>query len=138
MDSKISRAETRLGIMKGYCNKFSRKTLLQIYTCYIRPILEYGDVVWINLTMGDSEKLEDINRRAIRLAIGAKLGTKSSFLYQESALEKLTTGRRNSQIKMMFKIMNNKRGFQLAAHVSVDTKLRISHIFSYSAQDTTT
>ena len=98
--------------MKGYCNKFFRKTRLQIYTCYIRPILEYGDVVWINLTMGDSEKLEDINRRAIRQAIGAKLGTSHQFLYQESGLQKLTTWRRNNKIKMMFKIMKNKRDFQ--------------------------
>ena len=57
VNDMIGRVETRLGIMKGYSAKFARKTLLQIYTCYIRPILEYGDVVWVNLTAGDSEKL---------------------------------------------------------------------------------
>ena len=46
----VSRASKRLGIMKAYGRKFGRKPLERLYLAYIRPILEYGDYIWSNLT----------------------------------------------------------------------------------------
>ena len=109
----INRAETRLAILRAYSGKFNRETLLLLYTCYIRPIIEYGDLIWFNLTEQDSERLEDLNRLGIRISIGAKAGTSHSFLYEESGLDTLSSRRKNHQLIMMMNIINNTRLCQL-------------------------
>ena len=39
--------------------KVMRKTIVKIYFAFIRPVLEYSDVVWNNCTEKDSQLLEN-------------------------------------------------------------------------------
>ena len=109
----VTRAEHRLAILRSFSRRFSRATLLKLYTIYIRPILEYADVVWANMTMGESDKLEEVNRAAMRIATGAKLGTSHRYLYEETGLQKLEERRYNHHIIMMYQVVHNTRKYQL-------------------------
>ena len=42
------KATKRLNILRMLNYKVKRKTLVKIYFAFIRPILEYSDVVWDN------------------------------------------------------------------------------------------
>ena len=42
----LERAWCRTNIMRKFKFKLDRKSLEIIYTAFIRPILEYGDVIW--------------------------------------------------------------------------------------------
>ena len=98
--------------MKGYSTRFSRSTLLTIHICFILPIEEYSDVVWMNWTSGDKESLENVNRSVIRIAIGAKVGTSHAKLYEESGLEMLSV-RKDIKKIMMYQISRNRCECQL-------------------------
>jgi hypothetical protein len=51
--------------------KVDRKSLEHMYFSYVRPILEYADVVWDNCPNYIKEKLEHINYEAARIITGA-------------------------------------------------------------------
>ena len=51
--------------------KLGRQSLETIYFTFIRPILEYGDVVWNNCSQYKKDELEKIQVQALRIAIGA-------------------------------------------------------------------
>ena len=48
-----------------------RKSLEIIYTCFIRPILEYADIVWSNCTKYELDELDKIQNECARIASGA-------------------------------------------------------------------
>ena len=50
--------------------KLKRKSLEIIYTTFIRPLLEYGDVIWDNCTQYEKLKLEKNENEAARIATG--------------------------------------------------------------------
>ena len=65
-----SKAWQRIHIMRKLKFHLDRKSLDIIYTSFIRPILEYPDVVWCNLTKYQEDKLEKIQIEAARIVIG--------------------------------------------------------------------
>jgi hypothetical protein len=40
--------------------KIDKSTLACLYKSFIRPIMEYGDIIWDNCTAGNSELLESV------------------------------------------------------------------------------
>ena len=48
-----------------------RKSLEIIYTCFIRPILEYADIVWSNCTKYELDELDKIQNESARITSGA-------------------------------------------------------------------
>ena len=48
-----------------------RKSLETIYLTFIRPILEYADVVWDNCTKYEKQELDKIQAEAARIVTGA-------------------------------------------------------------------
>ena len=51
--------------------KLDRKSLETIYLTFIRPLLEYGDVLWDNCSKYKKEELDKIQNEAARIATGA-------------------------------------------------------------------
>jgi hypothetical protein len=62
----ITKASSRLNIIRKLKFKVDRKSLEHMYFSYVRPILEYADVVWDNCPNYIKEKLEHINYEAAR------------------------------------------------------------------------
>ena len=103
-----SRASRRVDILRGYMYKLDRGSLERLYLTYIRPILEYADIVWDNCSGTESDKLEDIQRAAARVVCGAKRGTSHARLYEEVQWEKLKDRRAKHKLSMMHKLSKNK------------------------------
>ncbi len=55
-----TKANRRLGVIKKYKYTLSRKTLQIGYITFIRPILEYGDVIYDACSIEDTTKLEKV------------------------------------------------------------------------------
>ena len=108
VDHMIQKASKRLGILKSYGRKFGRRPLLKLYLSYIRPILEYGDYIWSNLSKTEEDKLEKIQTSAIRVITGTKIGTSHFSLYRELDLPKLTARRYASRLVKFHQVLNRR------------------------------
>ena len=70
IDCIKNKAWNRIHIMRKLKFKIDRKSLEIIYTTFIRPILEYADVIWDNCTQYEKQELEKIQNEAARIATG--------------------------------------------------------------------
>ena len=84
-----------------YIHVLDRKSLETIYTVFIRPILEYADVIWDNCTQQGKNELEKIQLEAARIATGA---TKVSVqkLYDETRWKSLETRRKKHKLVLFY------------------------------------
>jgi hypothetical protein len=60
IDLITKKAFIRVNILRKFKFILDRKTLEKIYLTFIRPILEYADVVWDNKTLFLINKLENV------------------------------------------------------------------------------
>jgi hypothetical protein len=103
----ISAKATRLlNYMTPLKMKLDRLTLQRAYFSFIRPIIEYGDVVWDIAKTDDTtlDKLEKINANAARLVCGATARCHRANLYEENKWEYLTDRRRNHRLTVYYKM----------------------------------
>ena len=109
----LVKANKRLDVLRGLKWQLDRKTLEILYKSYIRPILEYGDVVWLNCTEQEKQELEKFQLQAIRTITGCTVSTSSVNLYSESKLETLESRRIKHGLILFYKIANNLTGARL-------------------------
>ena len=91
---KIPKAYRSIGVIKNLQNNLPRQSLLTIYKSFIRPHLDYGDVVYDqphNETF--CSKLESVQYNAALAITGAIRGTSQTKLYVELGLESLKARR---------------------------------------------
>ena len=108
IDTLASSANKKLNVFNQLSKLLDRKTLHIMYTSFIRPCLEYGNIVWCNCTTNESESLEAIQRRAARIITGGIIRTNKACLYEECALESLEDRRDRSVLLFFHKIINGK------------------------------
>lgn len=87
--------------------KLDRKSLETIYTAFIRPLLEYGDIIWDNCTQYEKQELEKIQIEAARIATGTTKLISLRSLYTEISWETLEQRRANHKMTLFFKMMHN-------------------------------
>ena len=100
------KARKLIGILKFLQYKLTRRSLELIYLSYIRPILEYGDVVWSGCTTADAELLESVQLAAARAVTGGIRCTSHVALYNETGWETLAKRRDKHRLKLLYKIIN--------------------------------
>ena len=83
------KAWTRIDVMRKLKFKLDRKSLETIYLTFIRPILEYGDVLWDKRSQYEKNELEKIQNEAARIATGATKLVSLNALYNEIQWENL-------------------------------------------------
>jgi hypothetical protein len=103
----IDKANRRLGIMRSLKYKIDRLSLERIYMGFIRPILEYGDIVW-DCPGELSDKLEVVQLNAARIVTGATARSRSERLYKETSWEPLSHRREAHRVTLMYKIVKGK------------------------------
>ena len=101
------KAWSRINVMRKLKFKLDRKSLETIYLTCIRPILEYGDVVWNNCTQYEKEELEKIQTEAARIATGATKFISLNALFREIQRESLQDRRHNHQLTLFYKMHTN-------------------------------
>ena len=109
----LERAGKRLDILRGLKWKLDRKTLEILYKSYIRPILEYGDIIWLNCSDREKLDLEKFQLQAIRVITGCTMSTSTANLYLESQFETLEERRTKHSLILFFKIVNGLTGATL-------------------------
>ena len=103
------------GLLRKLQNLLPRNTLITIYKAFVRPQLDYGDILYdqtFNLSF--QEKLESIQYRACLVITGAIQGTSREKINQELGLESLQSRRWYRKLVVMFyKIYKNESPFYL-------------------------
>ena len=87
--------------------KLDRKSLEIIYTAFIRPLLEYGDVIWDNCAEYEKADLDKIQNEAARIATGATKLVSLNTLSNEIYLKTLEQRRKNHRLTLFFKMVYN-------------------------------
>ena len=64
IDILLEKAWKRIHVMRKLKFLLDRKSLETIYFSFIRPLLEYSDVVWDNCTQYESLEIEKIHHEA--------------------------------------------------------------------------
>ena len=84
VDIMIKKANTRLFMLRSLKRfGFDQDELTIVYKSYVRPVLEYADVVWHSgLTCQQASDLERIQRRAVRTILGYKYISYSKSIKQ--------------------------------------------------------
>ena len=65
------KAWKRIGIMRRLKLRLDRTSLQTIYFSFIRPILEYADVIWMNLSQYQKDQIEKYKTRLHELSLDA-------------------------------------------------------------------
>lgn len=71
----------RLNVLRMLKYSLCRDALIKIYMSFIRPVLEYGDVVWNNCNEKESSLLEEVQITAARIITGMRVNSSRSLLY---------------------------------------------------------
>ena len=96
-----------INIMRKLKFKLDRKLLETIYIAFIRPLLEYGDVIWNNCTQYEKTELDKIKNEAARIAAGATKLVFLDALYKETQWDTLGKRRENHKLTLFYKMMYN-------------------------------
>ena len=84
-----------------------RKSLETFYLTFIRPLLEYGDIIWDNCTQQENTELDKIQNEAARIATGATKLVSVDALYKEIGWETLEQRRNNHKLTLFYKMINS-------------------------------
>ena len=99
---KISKT---LGLLRKLHNLLPRSALITIYKAFVRPYLDYGDILYDQAyNMSFHHKLESVQYNACLAITGAIRGTSKEKLYQELGLESLQLRRWYRKLGMFYRI----------------------------------
>ena len=103
---KISKT---LGLLRKLHNLLPRSALIKIYKAFVRPCLDYGDILYDQAyNMYFHHKLESIQYNACLAITGAIRDISKENLYQELVLQSLQLRRWYRKLRMSYKIYKNK------------------------------
>ena len=87
LKSKLTKVNTIIGLLRKLQNILPREPLLTIYKSFVRPHLDYGDVIYDqHYNNSFHQKLESIQYNAALAITGAIRGSSCGKLYQELGL----------------------------------------------------
>ena len=115
IDYVKTKAWFRINIMRKLKFQLDRKSLETIYISFIRPLLEYANVVWDNCTQYESNELEKIQIEAARIVTGATKLVILHSLYTETGWESLTSRREKHKLTLYYKMQNGMTSESLLA-----------------------
>ena len=114
----ISKTRKGIGMLKYLSSYLPRHTLNELYKLYVRPHLDYGDVIYHvpakicaftqNITLSNMmEKLESVQYSAALAVTRTWRGTSREKLYTELGWEPLNLRRWSRRLTLFYKFMND-------------------------------
>ena len=100
------KAKSRINRLSQFKYKLDRRSLERVYISNIRPIMEYGDVVWAGGNNGDLDTLDMAQNNAARVVTGATARCDTSTLMNDVAWSMLVSRRRIHRPTMFYQIIN--------------------------------
>ena len=105
----LNKVNKTIGLLRKLQNILPREPLLTIYKSFVRPYLDYGDVIYDqHYNNSFHQKLESIQYNAALAITGAIRGSSREKLYQELGLESLKQRRWFRKLCYFFKITKNQ------------------------------
>ena len=105
----IKRANAALSQIYPVAKYLDRSTLDQLYRTYIRPILDYGDIIFDgHITTTDQLRLERLQTRTARLVTGALYRSSNERLLDELGWDKLKSRREIHKLTYFYKLLDEK------------------------------
>ena len=113
----IRSATKGLSLMKYISKYVSREVLDLCYKLYVRPHLDYGDVIYHNQREDLMILVEQVQYKAALIVSGCWQGTNRSKLYDELGWESLSDRRWGRRLTLYYKIVNGLTPAYLFEHV---------------------
>ena len=118
IQTAITKSRQGIGMIKYISKYLPRHTLNELYKLYLRPHLDYGDVIYHTpakicefshdtMLKTHMEKLESVQYSAALAVTGAWKGTSREKLYNELSWESLNLRRWSRRLIIFYKIVNN-------------------------------
>ena len=116
--SAISKTRKGISLLKYLSNYLPRHTLNELYKLYVRPHLDYGDVIYHipakvcdlsqNIVLPNlMDKLESVQYSAALAVTGTWRGTSREKLYTDLGWESLSSRRWSRHLTLFYKFVNN-------------------------------
>ncbi len=123
-----SKALTRINTMRQLKFRLHGDALETIYISFIRPILEYADVLFDNCTRHEKDELEKLQYEAARIVTGTTKLVSIQKLMDEVGWETLEIRRRKHKLVLFFKMTTHLTPEYLSSLVppTVDAASRYS------------
>ena len=107
VDQKIKKCNRIIGLIRRLSINLPRNALLTIYKSFVRPHLNYGDILYDKPNNENFQnKLEKVQYRACLAITGAIQGTSRIKLYDELGLHSLIKRRWCNKLIFFYKIVN--------------------------------
>jgi hypothetical protein len=104
IDKLISKGAKCVGLLRRISRDVPRECLEILYKSMIRPILEYGDIIFDGCSDTSAKRLENVQRQAGLACTGAYRHTKHTKLLEELGWPPLSVRRKHHRLNVMFKI----------------------------------
>jgi hypothetical protein len=108
IDNIRLKCSNQLDMLRSLKYRIDRSALETIYMSFIRPVMEYGDVLYAGASNILLNKLDRLQYNAMLTVSGARSKTPSITLYSELGWESLTARRNKHCILMMYKLFYGK------------------------------
>ena len=109
LEEKIAKANKGIGLVRKLAHILPRQSLLTIYKSFIRPHLDYGDIVYDQPNNENFwNTIEKVQYNAALAITGAIKGTSQLKIYNELGTESLKFRRRFRRLCVFFKIKTTK------------------------------
>jgi hypothetical protein len=120
----VTKANQMIGIIKRSFTYLDKNTFLKLYKAFVRPHVEYANVIWCPHLKRQSQAIEKIQRRATKLLTDCKdksYGDRLRYLH----LHSLKGRRIRGDLIQMFKIINKIEETNMLNYFSFDQTERI-------------
>ena len=108
LSEKINKANKGIGIIRRLYKFLPRASLINIYKAFVRPHLDYGDIIYDNSSNATfSQMIESVQYNAALAITGAIHGSSREKLYQELGFESLHDRRWCRKLCFYYKIQHN-------------------------------
>ena len=107
INDKIHQANKGVGLLRKVQTILPRNSLLTIYKSFIRPLLDYTDVIYDQPSNASfSKKIGSVQYNAALAITGAIKGSSREKLYQEIGLEYLYRRRWARRLCLLYKVLS--------------------------------
>ena len=100
------KAQKRLNVLSYLKHRINGRQLEILYFAFIRPIMEYGSVVWAGAHQADLEILNRIQIKAMHIVTGCTKGTSPEILYDETGWLSLESRRNLATLNLFYRCVN--------------------------------
>ena len=107
INEAIAKAKKGIAIIHFLSRHVNREVLNMTYKMYVRPHLDYGDVIYDNQNAESMDILERLQYKIGLLIAGCWQGTSKEKLYDELGWESLKERRKFHRLTLYYKIKNN-------------------------------